>query len=181
MFDLNIKTDRLTLRPFRLVEAPRVRALADNVEIARMVASIPHPYPDGLAEKWIGMHSERRASGKGYPFAIALEGEVVGSIGIEDGGDGAFELGYWLGQDYWGRGFVSEAAAALVTFAFGWLSRSHLRARFISDNLASGRILARLGFTSAGPQQPIFHKVRGENVELTPLILTRDVWAAKQV
>ena len=57
-------------------DAPRVHTLADNYEIAKMVGSFPHPYPDGLAERWIGMHDNRRATGKGYPFAIERSGRA---------------------------------------------------------------------------------------------------------
>ena len=84
--DLELKTTRLSLRPFRREDGPRVRELAGVWSVAGMVGSIPHPYPEGLAESWIGLHDELRRSGRGYPFAATLNGELIGSFGIENGG-----------------------------------------------------------------------------------------------
>jgi ribosomal-protein-alanine N-acetyltransferase len=179
MFDLTIATERLILRPFRLADAPRVRELAGAWEIASMVGSIPHPYPDGLAASWIAMHDERRATGKGYPFAVTWDGDVIGSLGIEQEGDKSLELGYWFGVPYWGQGFATEAASALLRFAFGWLAQCEIVAGYIVDNTASARVLGKLGFVRTG-QRKRTSRARGE-VNCIDVSLTRDEWAAKQV
>jgi RimJ/RimL family protein N-acetyltransferase len=179
-FPTSISTDRLTLRPYRSEDAPRVRALADDYDIAKMVASFPHPYPEGLAESWIGTHDTLRAARKGYPFAIEVDGEVVGSIGVEDTGNGDFELGYWLGRAYWNKGLATEAATAVLRFAFGWRALPYLRSRFITENRASARVLDKAGFLATGRER-LFHKVRNRDVELTNVILTRDAWASNRV
>ena len=175
MFDLTIKTERLTLRPFCPADAPRVRDVAGAYDIAKMCSSIPHPYPEGLAEQWIGMHDQRRARGRGYPFAIDVDGELAGSIGIEDGGNGEFEIGYWLNPTYWNKGFASEAVAAVLHFAFAWRALPYVRARFLSENRASGRVLAKTGFLATGRRR-VFHTVRDTEVEIVEAVLPRDAW-----
>jgi RimJ/RimL family protein N-acetyltransferase len=182
MLDLRIKTQRLTLRPFAPVDAKRIRELAGLREIAMMTGpSIPHPYPDGAAEAWIAKQAARRDAGQSHAFAIALDGALIGSVGIDDAGKGThFELGYWLGKPYWGRGYVSEAAAAVVDFAFGWLNQPALVAGHHADNPASGRILNKLGFIRTHSRMAFQH-VRQCEVELIRLLLTKDAWAAKRV
>ena len=175
MFDLAIKTQRLTLRTYRLSDAPRLRALVDDYEIAKMCGSILHPYPDGEAERWIGLHGARRASGKGYPFAIELDGHLAGSIGIEEDADGEAELGCWFSPKHWNKGLASEASAAVLRFGFGWRALTYVRARFQNDNSASERVLAKAGFL-ATERYTEFHKVRAHDAQVTKVILTRDAW-----
>ncbi|MBY0509483.1 MAG: GNAT family N-acetyltransferase [Rhodospirillaceae bacterium] len=183
-FAPNLVSERLTLRPYRPEDAPRVRALANDIDVARMVASIPYPYPEGLAEKWISMHPARHAANTGYPFAIEIDGQVAGSIGVESEAHGhgtnEFELGYWLGREYWGRGYASEAAHAAISFAFEVKGIPYVRARFLRDNRASARVLTKAGFLATG-RYTTFHKVRACEVEVTATILTRDAWTSNRV
>ncbi|MDX2145219.1 MAG: GNAT family N-acetyltransferase [Rhodospirillaceae bacterium] len=182
MLDLRIKTQRLTLRPYVAADAKRIQALAGLREIAMMTGpSIPHPYPDGAAEAWIAKQGQRRFDGQSHAFAIDIDGALAGSVGFEDGGKGThFELGYWLGKPYWGRGYVSEAAAAVVEYAFGWLNHPALVAGYHIDNPASGRVLAKLGFVETH-RRMAFQHVRQCEVELVRMLLTKDAWAAKRV
>lgn len=181
MFELTIKTERLFLRPFKASDAMRVQELAGAREIAIMTASIPHPYPDGAAEAWIAMNTQRRHEGKSFAFAIDIDGLLAGSIGIEDAGRGVhLELGYWLGLPYWGHGYTSEAAVAVTEFGFVWLNQPALIAGYAVDNPASGRILEKLGFTKTHVKT-VPHAVRGCDVDIIRLELTKDAWAAKRV
>ncbi len=172
---LEIQTERLILRPYQQSDAPQLRRLANDFDIAKMVASFPYPYPDGLAERWIGTHDDLRARDAGYPLAIEKNGELLGSIGIErcEGGDS--ELNYWLGKAAWGQGIGSEAARAVLAFAFDELKLSYVRARHIADNLASARVLAKMGFLGTGRNRD-FHAVRQEQVEMIHVILLRDAF-----
>ncbi|MDX2221521.1 MAG: GNAT family N-acetyltransferase [Rhodospirillaceae bacterium] len=180
MFALSIRTERLTLRPYTLADAPRVQLLAGEWDVARMVSSVPHPYPDGLAESWIGMHDAVRAAGRGYPFAVTRGDELIGSAGVDRRADGALELGYWLGKPYWGAGYMSEAAAAVVDFAMGWLAAPHIVAGALAENPASLRILTKLGFAATGVEERE-SKSRYGLVACNMLALSRAVWSAKRV
>ncbi len=149
-----LKTERLTLRPFTLADAGTVRRLAGNWEVARMLTQVPHPYPDGLAEQWIADEEADRAAGRGFHFGLELTGEVVGAISLEqDEAPGEFELGYWLGEPWWGRGLMSEAARAIVAFGFETLGARQLTSHHFLDNPASKRILEKCGFRPAGHEE----------------------------
>ena len=143
-----LRTDRLVLRHFNLDDAPRVQALAGNWKVASMLARVPYPYKDGLAEEWIATHDARRAAGQSYAYAIERDGELVGSIGLEASGKdgGTFELGYWIGEAWWSRGIATEAGRRLIAEAFARLPAERLTAGHIVENHASGRVLTKLGF-----------------------------------
>ncbi len=159
--------------------------LADDYDVAKMCATLPHPYTENDANTWIGTHDRARASRKGYPFAVEIDGALAGSIGLGASENGEFDLGYWLGRAYWGHGYASEAANAVLEFAFGWLALPYVRAGFITENTASGRVLEKAGFLATHRYRK-FHDVRGAEVEITRLVLprnafTRDDQAIEQV
>ncbi len=175
--ELELKTERLILRPFRLEDAPRVRQLAGVWEIASMLAALPHPYPEGLAESWIVQHDRLRRAGA-YPFAACRGDELIGSFGIEEPRGNGLELGYWVGVPYWGQGFATEAAQAVVDFAFKWLVRDHLRAAHLVENAASARVLAKLGFVATG-RGACESRARGAALDCIRLVLKREDYLAK--
>lgn len=155
-------TTRLTLRPFRLMDAPEVRRMAGNVLVARHVGdSVPHPYPEGAAEAWISTHAETFAKGTEVALAmVRLSDQVlVGSIGLYVApAQGTAELGYWVGEEFWAQGFASEAAHAVVAYGFETLNLHRIFARAHSDNPGSCRVLERIGMTLEGTQRG--HSVR---------------------
>jgi len=146
-------TTRLVLRPFALADAAAVQALAGDREVAYSTLNIPHPYPDGAAEAWIGTLPEAYDRGEAAVFALALQdgGELVGTCGLRlELAHARAELGYWIGRDYWGRGLATEAAAAAVEFAFGRLGLHRVFAHHYSRNPASGAVLRKLGMRHEG-------------------------------
>ncbi len=159
-----ILTPRLTLRAFRMDDAPRVRELAGEREIAANTARIPHPYEEGLAEAWIGSHAERRSRSEAVVFAAQLRGdleetsddtlrpgELVGAVGLElDLENRQAELGYWIGKPYWGRGLATEAAGAVLRYGFEELSLNRVHAHHFAPNTASGRVLEKIGMVREG-------------------------------
>lgn len=141
-----LNTDRLVLRSLRAGDAARVRALCGNWKVARMLARVPHPYPDGLAEEWIGAQAALWTNGEAYMFAVTLDGDVIGIVGLEGEDGGIYELGYWLGEPWWGQGYMSEAVARVLDFAFEDLKLTRVIAGYFADNPASGRIQDKFGF-----------------------------------
>jgi RimJ/RimL family protein N-acetyltransferase len=141
------------LRPFELSDAPRVQLLAGDKAIAATTTSIPHPYEDGMAEKWIGSHPEGFEKGEQVAFAITLKenGELIGAIGLGLNLDQErAELGYWIGKPYWGRGYCTEAARAVLRHAFTELRLNRVHAHHFSHNPASGRVMQKLGMQHEG-------------------------------
>ncbi|MEZ6006509.1 MAG: GNAT family N-acetyltransferase [Planctomycetota bacterium] len=148
-----LATRRLLLRPFVVQDAPDVKRLAGHVDVAATTLHIPHPYPDGAAEDWIATHGPRWSEGTLCSYAIvdALEGFLIGSVALAiPAKDGRAELGYWIGKPYWGRGHATEAARRLVRFGLDELGLVEIRARHMSRNPASGRVLLKIGMSHQG-------------------------------
>lgn len=148
-----LQTPRLILRPFRLEDAPMVQRLAGAPEIADTTMHIPHPYLDGVAEAWIAKHPTEWADGRLATFAITerADGALAGAMGLTIAA--AYEnaeLGYWVGVPYWGRGYCTEAARAVLEFAFDQLKLHRVQARHYTRNPASGRVMQKLGMKSEG-------------------------------
>ncbi len=147
---MRIETERLILRPFEQSDADTVTALAGNWKVARMTARLPHPYPAGLAATWIAGHAAGRENGAEYAFAITLDGAVAGAVGLTRDARGRYQLGYWLGEPFWGQGIATEAARGILGFARETLELSVVEARFLDGNPASGHVLAKCGFVRTG-------------------------------
>ncbi len=148
-----LTSPRLLLRAFTLADVPRLVALADNYEVAKNTLNIPHPYRGEDARRWVQISQENYQQHTSYAFAIELKatGELIGGIGLTP--DWRFdraEAGYWLGQDYWGRGLASEALAALLRFGFGELKLNKIYATHIASNPASGRVMLKNGMVKEG-------------------------------
>lgn len=148
-----ISTPRLLLRAFAPADVPQLVTLAGNYEVAKNTLNIPHPYSEEDARRWVQLTQENYAQQTGYAFAIELlsSGEFVGGIGlnIERRFDRA-EVGYWLGQPYWGRGLASEALAAVLLFGFAELGLNKIYATHLAENLASGRVMLKNGMVKEG-------------------------------
>lgn len=148
-------TERLYLRPFNLSDASRVKDIVNTPLVSEMTASIPYPYPDGLAERWIATHSQGWSQRKFICYAVILREAdlLIGSFSLMNIQDGEAELGYWLGMDYWGQGFATEAGMSVQAFAFQTLKCHLLHARHLDRNPASGSVLEKLGFEYVGSQE----------------------------
>jgi len=150
-----LKTERLVLRPFTLADAPQVQRLAAAREIALNTLRIPHPYPVGAAEAWIA----KMGSGPEATFAITGNGEVMGAIGlVVDRTHNRAELGYWLGVPFWGKGYTTEAARAMLRFGFEELLLNRIFADVFSRNTASQRVLQKIGMKHEGTLRQQFRK-----------------------
>ncbi len=146
-----LETERLVLRPFTAADAGAVRELAGDIDVARYTLHIPHPYTLEDAETWIAAQPGALEREQRVTYAVTLGGSVVGAVGLvlalehERG-----ELGYWIGRPYWGRGFATEAAAAVVDWAFRELGLRRVHASHFRDNPPSGRVLQKLGMRHEG-------------------------------
>ena len=114
-----LTTDRLVLRPFSLEDAKDVQRLAGDRDVAA-TTNVPHPYEDGVAEKWIGGHEAAFRQGSRMVLAVTLRsGELVGAIGLSlDEKHRRGELGYWIGKAFWNNGYCTEAVRAVVRYGF---------------------------------------------------------------
>ena len=141
----SLATPRLTLRPPRGDDAEVVARHLQDWEIVRWLARLPHPYSLEHAQAWISWTMESDE----LSLAICKEDRLIGAIGLRPPLATPF-LGYWLARPYWGQGLASEAAHALVAHAFALLEVERILSGYFADNAASGRVLAKLGFTPTG-------------------------------
>jgi len=156
-----LQTQRLVLRELTRKDAPEVRRLAGAREIARMTLLIPHPYEVGMAEEWIASLRPSYEAGEHVTFAVVLRegGELVGSIGINlNARDNNGELGFWIGKPYWGRGYCTEAAGAMVRFGFEILGLHRVHSNHFGSNPASGRVMQKIGMVCEGTRREHYKK-----------------------
>ena len=175
-----LRTARLTLRPFTAEDGPGVKQLAGERAIADTTGSVAHPYEDGMAESWIAKHAADFEAGKSLHLAMTLTatGELLGAIGLTASPPHRrAELGYWLGTPYWGRGYTTEAAEALVRYGFNEMNLARMVAHHLARNPASGRILQKLGMQTEGVLRR--HYLKWDTLEDVVLYgLLREGWEA---
>jgi 8-oxo-dGTP diphosphatase len=150
-----LKTERLTLRPFVPEDAANLHRLINNFDVAKMLELVSYPYHRDLADEWIASAIRDLAAGTACHLAITgQEGErevLVGAVGITiDRASRTGRLGYWVGQKYWGHGVATEAAARLTSWSFANLEIDRIAAAVATDNAASAAVLRRIGFRQTG-------------------------------
>ncbi|MEC5425787.1 GNAT family N-acetyltransferase [Virgibacillus sp. C22-A2] len=148
-----IETNRLLLRLFKESDAPEIAKLCNNYNIYKNTLYLPYPYSTEDALLWIKNHLANFKEDKSYEFAITdkITGELYGAIALTN--NQKFkngEIAYWMGEEYWGNGYATEAAKAVVDFAFIEKQYHKVFARYFASNLASGRILEKIGMRKEG-------------------------------
>jgi RimJ/RimL family protein N-acetyltransferase len=150
---LVLTTERLILRAAVLDDARAIAALINDRRIAGNMVGVPHPYTLQHAKAAIA------AADRKPQFVVALmDDRVIGGCGLAIHA-GHPELGYWLGVSYWGNGYATEAARALIDFAFTALDCTELRAGAIIRNPASRRVLEKCGFQWTGVKLQRIHAI----------------------
>ena len=170
-----LTTERLTLRPMRLADAPALQRLFNDWEVVKHLnGHVPWPYPDDGAETHVRQSLEKRDR---YYWTITLTGaedEALGLISIKpDLGDQGEQRGFWLGRPYWGRGLMTEAAERVTRHAFLDLGWPHLWLGNAEENTASHRVKEKQGAIIVG-RTPI-KLVAGDATKVVWL-LPRETW-----
>ncbi len=148
---MNLPLHRSTLRDYRATDRASLVRYANNETIARNLRDrFPHPYTESDADRFLSF-----CAGAAPPlnFAIAVDDVAVGGIGLmlhEDIERVSAELGYWLGEPFWGRGIVSEAVAAFTDWAFATFPLTRVYALPFAENAASARVLEKAGYVLEG-------------------------------
>jgi 8-oxo-dGTP diphosphatase len=185
---VELDTERLRLRPLRPNDAATIASLVNDWEVVRYTTSIPYPYDVDMARAFIAAQGSRWSSWKpGAPLveelAFAVERRtdraLLGCIGLQPGESSGIEFGYWIGKEYWNRGYASEAVAALTAFAFESLGVEEIWAAAVPVNDASQRVLEKCGFgiAGAGIRES---DMRGHSLPVTIRRLGRAEWRARQ-
>ena len=149
---MELRGTSFILRPWQRGDEHAIVPHANNWNVARNVGDrFPHPYTLENAKRFVGRWSDQAPPQR--VFAIVVDGKPAGSVGIHENGDvlrRTYELGYWLGETYWGRGITTEAVGLATAYAFEVLPAIRLEAHVYARNPASVRVLEKNGYTCEG-------------------------------
>ena len=164
-----IRTGRLTLRRPEARDAEAISQALANYRVASMLTRVPQPYHLEDAEEWLAAIDE--PGGRGWVFAITLGGvrailspeveaangnvsdRLIGLVSIEwreAGGRTGWTIGYWLAEEHWGKGIMTDAVNAVVARFFSVMLGETLFSSVMADNPGSLRIQGKLGFAVTG-------------------------------
>lgn len=147
-----LQTSLCTLRPWAANESADLVRHANNTKIARNLWDrFPDPYRRSDAAQVLAQHAGKPPLGGAY--AIVVEQRPVGTISVHPRVDVerlTGEIGYWLGEEYWGRGIATAAAAAVTDAVFAHSELVRLYAPVFSWNPASMRVLEKVGYQREG-------------------------------
>jgi len=147
--DVELRTKRQTLRQSRPEDASRIEALLNNFYVAGNLSRVPYPYNKADAKAWLKTwRPDRPAAETGS--TLDLEGEgLIGHCGFHPDAQGTV-IGYWLGEPFWIRGFMSEATEAVLDWYFETTAATCVSSGVFHFNKASLAIQKKLGFTETG-------------------------------
>ncbi len=173
-----IDTANLRLRRLMPADADEVARLLDDWEVARHTTNLPFPYSHQDAERFIGKVASEMAAGRSVVFAVEerLTRRLVGCVGATIT-DGSAEIGYWFGQEHWGRGYATESLRRALRVLFVNFGLDLVWASVAPENLASRRVLDKAGFVF-DRRQPAEMPARGTTADLDFLALPRQAWQA---
>ena len=149
----------IVLRSLQIDDAETFALHANNIAIANnMTKQFPFPYTKEHALEFIRRINSLKPA---QVFAIDFEGEAIGAIGLHPQNDIFLknaELGYWLAEKFWGRGFVSVAINKIVEYGFGNFEIDRIFARPFGSNRSSQRVLEKTGFVLEARLEKIIYK-----------------------
>ncbi len=145
MIEFNV--EKIKLRGFRDSDAKRLAELCNNKKIwDNLRDNVPFPYTESNAKKFISFCQKEDPQ---TTFAIEYKGDFVGSIGLVKQTDVyklSAEIGYWIGEPYWGLGITTHAVNLLVDYGFNQLDLIRIYTGVYDFNKASQRVLEKAGF-----------------------------------
>jgi len=147
-----IKAEKFILRPYQNGDQESLRMNINNKKIYQYTSHIPYPYTKKHAESWIleNLKGAKKKNRESVNFAIDVLGEVAGGIGFSNIAGHKAEIGYWLGEQYWNQGIMTDAVKLVVDFGFKELNLRRIIAKVYLPNKASKRVLEKAGFKLEG-------------------------------
>ncbi|MDY3317878.1 GNAT family N-acetyltransferase [Riemerella anatipestifer] len=148
-----IETERLILSLPKNVDLDRITEILNNEVYSKNTINIPYPYTRKNAEFWLQLAKDGINNQNQYIFAIRLKenNEIIGGIdlGLNKRFNNA-ELGYWLDEKYWNKGYITEAVKSIIQFGFETLKLKRIFASHFDFNISSGRVLEKSGMKKEG-------------------------------
>ena len=194
----DIETSRLLLRAWRVndaVEAASVFRYASDPLVGPRAGWPPHASVDESAR----IVRDVLAVENNWAIIVKFEGDgPVGSIALKPfssqlldcfgsapelrehfgrlAGEGALEVGYWIGRSLWGRGYMTESLGAVLEYAFGTLGAPAVWGLHFASNDGSGRVMEKCGMAPAFEQRDVAYPLVGESHDTVCRLVTADQW-----
>lgn len=143
---MELRVERLVLRPWEEGDAPRVHEICQDPELQHWLPNLPRPYTRDDARRFV---TGELGLGR-HQFAVVEDGTVVGSIDLRSGRHETGTLGYWCAAEARGRGITTLALRRLCRYALEELGLERLQLTADVDNLASQRVAEKVGFVREG-------------------------------
>jgi ribosomal-protein-alanine N-acetyltransferase len=151
-----LQTERLTLRLHAPSDIPALMPLIGAREVAATTLRIPHPYTESDAQDFMAGTQEELLNGSGLRLGVVLRESdtLCGGVGLRiEAEHRRAEIGYWIGVPYWGKGYATEAARAMVKYGFETLGMHRIFASHFVGNSASAGVLKKIGMCHEGRQR----------------------------
>jgi len=163
-----IHTERLILREATLDDAPCVALGVGEYDVARFLTAVPYPYTLGMAIDWLRQAKPATPEKSLLMIELPKRG-VIGCISLLD------ELGFWIARPHWNKGYVTEAATALLDWHFSNCSADRVISSAHHNNVASLAVQKKLGFEPHAHEMRFSHPLQ-HNVDHVVTRLTRERW-----
>ncbi len=173
--DVRLETRRLVLRQPRMDDAPRIARFLNNFRVAGNLSRVPYPYFEADAVGWLdAWRPDKPPSETGFSLELPDEG-LIGHCGFHRDETGPV-IGYWLGEPFWNRGFMSEAVEAVIDWYFNVTAAASVGSGVFDFNKASLAVQKKHGFveTGVGLRHCLARKQEVRHIDTT---LTRARWA----
>ena len=147
-----IKSKQFILRPFNKKDERSLAKNINNKKIYRATLNIPYPYSLKDAKEWIAKNLKevKKKNLTEVNFVIDINGEIVGSVGLDKIEDHKAEIGYWLAEKHWSKGIITEAVRLITKFGFEELKLRRIYAYVFPFNKASMRVLEKADYKFEG-------------------------------
>jgi RimJ/RimL family protein N-acetyltransferase len=173
---------RISVTPLRPDNAASLVPLLHSWDVVKMLAEMPWPVdPEYITER---ARRQIEPNPEALEFLLLVGDTVIGSGAIKKPGSGNPKrqmprLGYWIGEPYWRRGYGTQTVSWLVTYAFRNFPQQTVGAGVFEDNIASRRLLEKLGFTNFGDYK-LHCRSRGGQVNVVDMHLSRSQWTSRR-
>ncbi len=147
------------LRKLEKTDAPSITKHI-TPDIVRYTANIPYPYNEKNARAFVKLSLKKEHQQRALVYGIEIHNEIVGICSIDniDNINRKGILGYWLATEHWGKKITSQAAKTILEIAFNILNLHRIEVEHFEENIASQKIIQKLGFQLEGTKRDVFYR-----------------------